>query len=59
MVKGRRENIARLALLLILMGLPLSIFGYQYVLYPTLSQNRHLNIHMTVPESGGFSQSRG
>lgn len=55
MVKGRQEHIARFVLLLILIGLPLAIFGYQYVLYPVLSQNRHLNIHMTAPESGGFS----
>jgi mono/diheme cytochrome c family protein/plastocyanin len=56
MVVERPEWVARLTLLLILLGLPLVIFGFQFVLRPTLSDARIVDIHMVMPEYGGFSE---
>lgn len=49
-----RERVAVVALLLILAGTPLAIFGYQYLLRPALAPYRIIDILATVPESGGF-----
>jgi mono/diheme cytochrome c family protein/plastocyanin len=48
------EHLALTALVLILIGLPALIFGYQYGLRPTLSQVRTIDIVAAVPEAGGF-----
>lgn len=56
MVKDYQEWTARIALLLVLIGLPLMIFGFQLVLRPSLSDTRIVDIHMLMPEVGGFSQ---
>ena len=56
MVMHRSEWAARLSLLLIVLGLPLVIFGFQMVLRPALADNRLIDIHARLPESGGFSE---
>lgn len=56
MVKDYREWTTRIALLLVLIGLPLVIFGFQLVLRPVFSDTRIVDIHMLMPETGGFSQ---
>lgn len=55
MVTEGREWLARLTLLLILIGLPLLILGFQFLLRPKMSDARIVNIHMQMPEAGGFS----
>ncbi|MCZ7528373.1 MAG: c-type cytochrome [Acidimicrobiia bacterium] len=51
----RREWLARLALVLVIVGLPVSVLGYQYILRPALATVRIIDIHAAVPEAGGFS----
>jgi plastocyanin/mono/diheme cytochrome c family protein len=50
----RREIIARLALLLIGVGLPLSILGYQFNDRQSASSGDVVHIEAKIPEEGGF-----
>ena len=50
----RREYIARLALLLIVVGVPLIILGYQYNDRHLQSSGSIIHIEAKVPEQGGF-----
>lgn len=50
----KRELAARIALLLILVGLPLLILGYQYIVRPTMNGTRVIDIVAAIPEAGGF-----
>lgn len=49
-----RERLALLLVLLILIGLPALIFGYEYGLRPYLSGHRVVTITASTPERGGF-----
>jgi mono/diheme cytochrome c family protein/plastocyanin len=49
-----RERVALVVLMLILVGTPLAVLGYQYVLRPALAPHRIIDILAAVPESGGF-----
>ncbi len=51
----RREWSARIAVVLILAGLPLAVLGYQYGLLPLLSSERIVTVAASIPETGGFS----
>jgi len=51
-----QERLARVALLLIVIGLPLMIYGIQSGLGLGLSDTRIINISMRSPDWGGFSQ---
>ncbi len=48
------ERLAIIALVLILIGLPIAIFGYQYGLRPALAGVRTIDIIAAAPEDGGF-----
>ncbi len=48
------ERLALITLALILIGLPLAVFGYQYGLRPALSGGRTIDILAAAPEAGGF-----
>jgi len=50
----RRERLARLAALLILIGLPAVTLGYQYGVRPALASPRVIDIQAAAPEAGGF-----
>ncbi len=50
----RRERVALVIALLILIGLPIAILGYQYWLRPTLAKTRTIDVIASVPEAGGF-----
>lgn len=50
----RREFAARIALLLIVVGLPTGIIAFQFLLRPALSANRVIDITAAIPENGGF-----
>lgn len=50
----RHERLALAALILILVGLPVVVFGYQYGLRPAVAQVRTIDIVAAVPEAGGF-----
>jgi plastocyanin/mono/diheme cytochrome c family protein len=52
------ERLARAALVLILAGLPLAVFGYQYALRPMLTKVRTIDILAATPETGGFQPDR-
>ena len=54
MTAMRREWIARVAVAVILIGLPTVFLGYEYVLRPLLSSVRVIDITAAVPEAGGF-----
>lgn len=54
MVIDHREWTARFALFLVVIGLPLTIYGIQ--LRSGWSYTRVVNIHMRNPDEGGFSQ---
>jgi mono/diheme cytochrome c family protein/plastocyanin len=51
----RRELIARVTLMFILVGLPILVLAYQYGLRPLLASTRSIDIDAMIPESGGFS----
>jgi plastocyanin/mono/diheme cytochrome c family protein len=51
------ENFARATLLFIIIGLPLTITGYQQVLHPMLQPYRVIHVAAWAPEAGGFSPS--
>lgn len=53
----RREWLAILALILIMVGMPLAVVGYQYGLRRDLSSTRVIDITAAVPEAGGFQPS--
>jgi plastocyanin/mono/diheme cytochrome c family protein len=48
------ERLARVALFLILVGLPLAVFGYQYAWRPMFTKVRTIDILAATPEAGGF-----
>ncbi len=48
------ERLALTILALILVGLPLGVFGYQYRLRPAASGVRTIDILVATPEDGGF-----
>jgi len=50
----RGERIALIALILILVGLPAVILGYQFILRPALGGMRAIDIVAAAPEAGGF-----
>jgi plastocyanin/mono/diheme cytochrome c family protein len=50
----RREVIALAIALSIVIGLPITVLGYQRWLRPALAHNRVIDIIAAVPESGGF-----
>lgn len=50
----RGERLALAALLLILIGLPVGVLGYQYGLRPALSGVRTIDVVAAAPEAGGF-----
>ena len=50
----RREWMARAAVLVILIGLPVAIFAYEIVIRPRLAGHRVIDIAAAVPEAGGF-----
>ena len=50
----KSERIAIVVLILILVGLPAAILGYQFVLRPRLADVRTIDILAAAPETGGF-----
>ncbi len=50
----RRERIFLLMAILLVVGLPATALGYEYVLRPALDLHRTINIRAAVPEAGGF-----
>jgi len=50
----RRERLAFVVVLLIVLGLPAAALGYQYRLRPALSPTRIIDIRAAAPEAGGF-----
>ena len=50
-----REAAARITLVVILLGLPVGILGYRYVLKPTLNAEATFEVQAYAPERGGFS----
>jgi mono/diheme cytochrome c family protein/plastocyanin len=53
-VKGTGEVAALIALILVLVGLPAGVLGYQFILRPALSGVRTIDIVAAAPEAGGF-----
>ncbi len=51
---ARRDLIALLLLILIIVGVPLAALGYQFWLRPGLASTRIVEIAMRVPQAGGF-----
>jgi plastocyanin len=51
----KRERFALAALAVILIGLPLAVFGYQKWLRPAQAEHRVIEIRAAAPERGGFS----
>jgi plastocyanin/mono/diheme cytochrome c family protein len=54
LMTAQSERLARVALFLILVGLPIAVFGYQYALRPVLTNVRTIDIVAAAPEVGGF-----
>jgi len=50
----KQERLAIATLILVLVGLPLGVLGYQRVLEPTFSEIRVIDIRASAPENGGF-----
>jgi plastocyanin len=50
-----RETVARIILVIILLGFPVGILGYRYVLEPTLNAETMFQLQAYAPERGGFS----
>jgi plastocyanin/mono/diheme cytochrome c family protein len=50
----RGETLAIIAVVLILLGLPAAVLGYQFVLRPTVAEVRTIDIVAAAPEAGGF-----
>ncbi|MDH5371508.1 MAG: c-type cytochrome [Acidimicrobiia bacterium] len=55
MTQTRGNRAALVSIVLILVGIPTSILGYQYWLRPALAEHRVIDIATRVPENGGFS----
>jgi plastocyanin/mono/diheme cytochrome c family protein len=53
-VEGQGELFALIALILILVGLPVTVLGYQFLLRPGLAKVRTIDIVAAAPEAGGF-----
>jgi plastocyanin/mono/diheme cytochrome c family protein len=53
-VSKHGEWMTLIALILILVGLPVTVLGYQFILRPTLAQVRTIDIVAAAPEAGGF-----
>ncbi len=53
-IEGRRELLALVALILIVVVLPTTILGYQFVIRPVLAEVRTIDIIAAAPEAGGF-----
>jgi plastocyanin/mono/diheme cytochrome c family protein len=53
-VEGRSELMALVALSLILIVLPATVFVYQFVFRPALAEVRTIDITVAAPEAGGF-----
>jgi plastocyanin/mono/diheme cytochrome c family protein len=54
MTYKRGEPLAIIVLLLILVGLPAAVLGYQFLLRPALADVRTIDIVAAAPEVGGF-----
>ena len=54
MKKMRREAIPLIVTLVILLGLPGGALGYEYLFRPSASPHRTIDIHMAIPQHGGF-----
>ncbi len=54
MTMVKRELAARIALLAIVVGLPLMLLGYQYLVRSNMSGTRVIDIVAAIPEAGGF-----
>jgi cytochrome c oxidase subunit 2 len=54
-VKINAERVALATLIVILVGLPLAVFGYQEGLRPSQAAHRVIDIRASAPENGGFS----
>lgn len=52
-VKSERAALA--ALIVLLVGLPLAVLGYQFVLRPAAAPHRVVDVAAVAPEGGGFS----
>jgi plastocyanin/mono/diheme cytochrome c family protein len=50
----RSERIGLMALIVILVGLPAAVLGYQFMLRPALAGVRTIDIVAAAPEAGGF-----
>jgi plastocyanin len=50
----RSEILARMALLLTLIGLPLIVFGYERLVRPAAQPHRVIEVQAYAPEAGGF-----
>jgi len=50
----RGERIGLIALIVILVGLPAAVLGYQFMLRPALASVRTIDIVAAAPEAGGF-----
>jgi mono/diheme cytochrome c family protein/plastocyanin len=50
----RRETTARIAVFMILVGLPIVTLGYQFGIRPQLDNIRTIDIAAAAPEAGGF-----
>lgn len=53
----RREHLALLTTVLILLGLPAAALGYEFGLRPALASHRVIDITAAAPEAGGFQPS--
>lgn len=54
LVEGRGELLALVALILVVVVLPISVLGYQFVLRPALADVRTIDVMAAAPEAGGF-----
>lgn len=50
----RREYLALMSVVLVLVGLPVAALGYQFGLRPQLSETTVVDIAAVIPEDGGF-----
>lgn len=50
----RREHVALLTIILILIGLPVAVFGYELGLRPSQAPHRVIDVTAAAPEAGGF-----
>ena len=50
----RREHVALLTIALVLIGLPVAVFGYEFGLRPSTAAHRVIDVTAAAPEAGGF-----